>query len=78
MADKAKKSSASIALIGAAIIVVLTLILMVWQGTPGEEIPAPGNPEAVTPAPADRQVAPDVTSPANVPPPDPGQPARTQ
>jgi hypothetical protein len=78
MADNAKKKTGTIALIGAAIIVVLTLVLMVMQGTPGEEIPAPGNPEAVTPAPADRQVVPDVTSPATVPPPAPGQPARTQ
>ena len=78
MADNSRKNSGRIALIGAAIVVVLTIALMVMQGTPGEEIPAPGNAEAVTPVPPDLQVSPDVTAPSNVPPPNPGQPPRTQ
>ena len=78
MADNAKSNVGKIALIGAAILVVLTIVLMVFQATPGEEIPAGGNPEAVAPVPPDVTVSPGVTAPSNVPPPDPGQPARTQ
>jgi hypothetical protein len=77
MAENAKPKTGMIAMVGAAVLLVLTLVLMVMQSTQREEIPAPNRPEAVAPVPPDTQVSPDVTQPSQVPPPDPQQPAQT-
>ena len=73
-----KRTPGIIALAGAAILVVLTVVLIAMQITPQDEIPAPNVAEAVTPVSPDQQVSPDVTVPPAYPPPDPQQPARTE
>jgi hypothetical protein len=78
MADAAKRKTGTIAMIGAAVLLVLTIALVAMQSTEREELPAPNSPEAVTPVQPDLQVQPDVTQPPQVPAPDPQQPPRTE
>jgi hypothetical protein len=78
MAEGAKRKTGTIAMIGAAVLLVLTIVLVVMQSTEREELPAPNHPEAITPVQPDLQVTPDVTQPSQVPPPNPQQPPRTE
>jgi hypothetical protein len=77
MADDPKRRTGLIAMIGAAVLLVLTLAVIAMQSTEREELPGPGAPEAVTPVP-DLEVSPDVTKPPAVPPPPSGQPPRVE
>jgi hypothetical protein len=78
MADDPKRRTGLIAMIGAAVLLVLTLAVIAMQSTEREELPRPGAPEAVTPVPPDLEVSPDVTKPPAVPPPPSGQPPRVE
>jgi hypothetical protein len=73
-----QRKTGIIALAGAAILLVLIVVVIAMQITPQDEIPAPNVAEAVTPVTPDQQVSPDVTMPPAYAPPDPRQPAQTE